>query len=82
MICQHCGKGIPLTDTCIVEFKGLFLPVNAKCILCRVCAFDTLLDVKKNFPESYLQRCFNVRFAIGEGKVISDDKYTNEILCH
>lgn len=80
MICQHCGKGIPLTDTCIVEFKGKSFPINAKWILCRVCAFDLLLETKNKFPESLLKRCFNVRFAIGEGKVKTDDKYLDEIL--
>ena len=82
MICKHCGKGISLTDTCLVEFKGVFLQINAKFISCRVCAFDTLLEVKKEFPESYLKKSFNVRFAVGEGKVKSDDKYFNEILHH
>ena len=82
MICQHCGKAIPLTDTCIVEFKGNLFPVNAKWIACRVCAFDLLLDCQENFPNKLVRECTEFRFAIGEGKVKSDDKYFNEILHH
>ena len=82
MICQHCGKGIPLTDTCLIEFKGNSFPVNAKWISCRVCAFDLLLDCQENFPNKLVRECTEFRFAIGEGKVISDDKYTNEIFRH
>lgn len=74
MICQHCGKGIPLTDTCIVEFKGNLFPVNEKFIACRVCAFDFLLDCQENFPNKLVRECTEFRFAIGEGKVKSYDK--------
>lgn len=82
MICRHCGKGIPLTDTCIVEFKGNLCPVNAKWIACRVCAFDCLLICQENFPNKLVRECTEFQFAIGEGKVKSDDKDFTEILHH
>lgn len=69
MICQHCGKGIPLTDTSIVEFKGDLYPVHSKWIACRVCAFDLLLDCEKNFSNELLKKCLEIRFEVGEGKV-------------
>lgn len=80
MICQRCGKGIPLTDTCIIEFKGKAYPINAKWISCRVCAFDLLLDCQENFPDKILKERLKFRFAIGEGKVETDDKYLSETL--
>lgn len=82
MICQHCGKGIPLTDSCIIEFKGELVPIDDAFISCRVCAFDFLLECQEDFPNKFVRKHIKIRFAIGEGKVISDDKYTNEILRH
>lgn len=69
MICQYCGKCIPLTDTCIVEFKGDLYPVHSKWIACRICAFELLLDCQKNFSNTLVKKYVKFSFAIGEGKV-------------
>lgn len=68
MICQCCGKGVTLKDTCLVEFNGTLFPINAKWITCKKCAWDTYLDCYNHFPHKLLKRCLKVYYAIGEEK--------------
>lgn len=66
MICQCCGRGIPLIDTCIIEFKGNLVPINAKWIACKKCTWDLYLDCYNHFPHDLLKRNLKIYYAIGE----------------
>lgn len=63
MICQHCGKFISLNDTCIVEFNGVLMPVNAKWTACEKCANDLYIDVCRTFNSETIKRCLKVYYA-------------------
>lgn len=53
MICQKCGKYVPLEDTYVVEFKGKLLPINANWIACAYCANEVVLSCYECFGKEY-----------------------------
>ena len=68
MICQSCGKCVTLKDTCIVEFKGKTIPINAKWIDCDDCAIKLTLSVYAQFGKEYCERFLKVYYAVTEQK--------------
>lgn len=68
MICQSCGKCISLNDTCILEFDGTVLPVNAKWIACEKCAYNTYIDIYRSFNTEVFKRCLKVYYTIPESR--------------
>lgn len=68
MICQSCGKCVPLNDTCIVEFNGKTIPVNAKWIACEDCALAITLSAYAQFGANICERYLKVYYAITEQK--------------
>lgn len=68
MICQSCGKCIPMHRTCIIEFVGFMFPINAKWIACDKCAHEISLDCYEKFPSAFVDRSLKVYYAVKENK--------------
>lgn len=61
MICQSCGKCMPLKDTFIFKFKGTLLKINVTCICCEDCSISEMIDLYDKFPYYYIDkhiRCY------------------------
>ena len=66
MICQSCGKCIPLRDTWILKFHGNLISINATWIACKNCCNNTLSDLYAFFPTYYVDQCVECYKAKGD----------------